>query len=214
MSGKVEGTIVLDGLIEGRLPDDETEAKLREWVRFAEGLKLPFHLETTDVGFSLLPDARPLSAKSLGDAPEHAISQALEQLLTAFPENTRARIFSTLRSFEYRKSEEVQSVYAVSADGIVNVHSRTLEARTTAPPESMSRKNIMMLGLIGLVAALALVGFASFFVDIPGLVSRLLERASPLRAEKIAVDANAFADFFTATPARSKPSSSAQRRSR
>jgi len=64
MSDKTEGTIVLDGLIEGRLPDDPSiEDKLEQWLEFVGQLGLRFNLEVTGSSFSLLPDSTPVRAK-------------------------------------------------------------------------------------------------------------------------------------------------------
>src|SRR5262245_11694000 len=116
MSGeKIEGTIVLDGLVQGRLPlgDDQIPQQLKQWVQFISGMGVRFNLEVRDAAFNLLPDNRATSAKPLGDPPEHALEQGLTQLADLFSGPERSQLFSTLRSSEFRPGEEVQTVYTI-----------------------------------------------------------------------------------------------------
>ena len=148
MADNVEGTIVLDGLIEGRFNDgDQTVEKLDGWVKFVQDtLGLSFTADASGDSFSMLPDNKPASAAKLAPDPQDAIRQALEQLIGALPEKDRATVFSTLRSSEYRKGEEVQSLYAVQADGTVVFESRTVDAKTVAPVEPLTTKEKVKIG--------------------------------------------------------------------
>src|SRR5262249_57303221 len=87
MSGeKIEGTIVLDGLVQGRLPltDDQVQERLKQWVQFVGRMAVRFNLEIPGAAFNLLPDNRATGAKPLGDPPEQALEQALGQLADLF----------------------------------------------------------------------------------------------------------------------------------
>src|SRR6185436_20015244 len=138
MSEKVEGTIVLDGLVQGRVPDDsDIQSQLEEWVRLVGKLGLVFNLEVRDGRFSLLPDNRPVPTKLLGDPPEHALEQAIQQLAEVFGAADRPHLFSTLRTSNYRKGEEVQTAFTI-VQGLLHLQSRTLPADTVAPPEPIS----------------------------------------------------------------------------
>ena len=103
MSDKVEGTVVLDGLLEGKLPPTPDAAdRLREWIRDVRSLGVRFSLDIEGGAFSILPENRPISVSAFGEAPADAIVNALNQLLKVFPVGQRGQLFSTLRSVEYR----------------------------------------------------------------------------------------------------------------
>jgi hypothetical protein len=199
MSGeKIEGTIVLDGLLQGRLPldDDNIAAQLRQWVEFVSGLGVHFNLEIRDAAFSLLPENKAVSVKPLGDAPEHSLEQAISQLADLFTGQQRSQLFSTLRSSEFRPGEEVQTVYTL-IDGKPQIQSRTLPANTTAPVEPLSTKEQIKLGVIGGVMALALLGIALLFPGVRAMFGQVADIVKPLDAAEIKVDLGPYAPYFT-----------------
>lgn len=198
MSEKLEGTVSLDGLVEGPLPDDPgIEDGLEGWKRAVEPLGLSFHLEIRGGTFSLLPPPRPVPAGPLGAAPHEGIRQALDRLLGLLPAGSRGRVFSTLRSAEYRKGEEVQTLYLIDAQGAVQARSRVVEAATTPAPSSLPLPARMRRAAVGLVAALAILGVTSLFVDLRGLFGEVADALRPADAGRIPVDADAFRAFFT-----------------
>jgi len=141
MSEKVEGTVVLDGLIEGKLPDEPgAEEVLRQWLDFAASLKLKFNLEMDGNSFSILADDKPIPAEDLGPRPEERIADALGQLVKAVAAQQGRRVFSTLRSTEYLPGCEVQTIYGLGPDGTVQRSERTLQAETTPPPRRLTRR--------------------------------------------------------------------------
>jgi hypothetical protein len=185
---KIEGTMVLEGLIQGRVPPiGDVADKLREWVTFVGNLGPRFNLEIRGNQFSLLPDDKPFSAVGLGAGAEHGMTQALEQLAGLFgPGPEKAQLFSTLRSSEYRKGLEVQTVYSI-ADGKVRIQSRSVEADTTAPPEPIDAKQKLKMGLVGFGMAVVLLGAAMLIPDIRELVWQVFDTStfnvSDLKAE-------------------------------
>lgn len=191
MTKKVQGTITLDGLVEGRLGEDEAAARLREWVEFVGQLGLRFNLDVNGGQFSMLPDDAPKSTANLGDVPERSIADALEQLVTALPEDVRPHVFSTLRSAEYRPGEEVQSIYGIGVDGKVDVQRRVVDAQTVAPPEPIDLKTKIRMGLSGLVVALAILGIASFFVDFGDLWGQTMETITPMSPDEMNIEMTA-----------------------
>ena len=199
MSEHVEGTIVLDGLVEGRLPDgDDLRDKLAEWETFVtDELGLKLTLDTSATAFSLLPDNEPVPVTELGPDPQDTIRQALERLLALLPTELRANVFSTLRSSEYRKGQEVQSLYAVKPDGSVDVAKRTGDADTVAPPEKLSWKAYAKQAVIGLVLAAALLGASYLFPPTRKLWTRVDQTLTPTDANKVAIDNTVFDPFFT-----------------
>jgi len=197
MNRHVEGTMELNGLIEGPLPDDAgAEDRLRDWVRGMREMGVVFHLEVTSGAFSLLPSNDPWPSQPLGDVPHESLSQALEQLLEPFPAELARRVTSTLRSSEYRKGEEVQTVY-LNDGGTIRREQRTVAAETEAPPQPISPKEIARTLAIGAVVAAALLGITSLFVDVPGLARQLIGTVRPIRADDIEIDVSAYGAFFT-----------------
>src|SRR5690242_13291091 len=93
---KIEGTMVLEGLIQGRIPPmGDLAAKLREWVTFVGNLGPRFNLEVRGNQFSLLPDDKPFSTAGLGAGAEHGMTQVLEQLAGLYgPGPERSQLFS------------------------------------------------------------------------------------------------------------------------
>jgi hypothetical protein len=194
---KIEGTIVLEGLIQGRLPDeDEATESLRQWVRFMAKLGLAFNLETRNAAFSLLPDNRAASAAALDDSPEHTLRQALEQLVASVPEQHRGQMFSTLRATYYRPGEEVQSVFAI-VDGKVRVESRAVDAHTTPPPEPLSNRERIKLGAIGALIAVVLLGVAMLFPGVRAMFGQVAEMVRPFNVDEIAVDLGPYKSYFS-----------------
>lgn len=197
MKEKIEGTIVLDGLVEGRFADDpEAEDKLRKWVRFMSEMGVGFSLDWMGASFSLLPDEGANPTQQLGSLPHDAIRQALDQLLELLPTDQRGGVFSTLRSAEYRKDEEVQAIYAVGPDGKTQVETRTVDADTVAPPQPISTGDrVKSLGL-GLLVAAALLGITSLFVDLRGLFGEFMGSITPVEPQAVQVDLGDMKDFL------------------
>jgi len=197
MSEKIEGTVVLDGLIEGRVPDtDDAQVSLRQWVSFAGSLGLRFNLEIDGSALSLLADNRPLRADDLRGSPSKLIADTLGQLLKTFPAEERPHLFSTLRSIEYRRGLEVRTLYVVAPNGTIDVRQETVEAATTPPPQPMSRRQKARLAIIGLGTALAVFALSALFVDYRAVVSNLADALRPFDAEKVDVDAQVFRKYF------------------
>ena len=200
MQEKIEGTITLDGLVEGRFTgDDEVEERLRQWVSFVGELGLRFNLDVSGNAFSLLPDNRPVPTAKLGPDPDQALRQALEQLIAALPAEDRPRVFSTLRSAEVRKGQEVQSLYAAAPDGSVQVESRSVEVKTIAPPQPVSTKQRVKLGLIGLLLAAVMIGIAFLFPPVREKFAEFIGAIGPVTASDLTVDAAAYEPYFTVT---------------
>jgi hypothetical protein len=198
-SEKVEGTIVLDGLVQGRLPDDgDIRPRLEEWVQLVGKLGLIFNLEVRDGRFSLLPDNRSVPTKALGDPPEHALEQAMQQLAEVFDADERPHLFSTLRTSHYRKGEEVQTVFTI-VQGLLHLQSRTLPADTVAPPEPISTKEQIKLAVIGSVIALAVLGIALLFPGVRAMFGQIADVVKPLDTKEFTVELGPYSEFISCT---------------
>jgi hypothetical protein len=195
---KTEGTLILDGLIEGRLPAlPGAEDKLRAWVHFARHAGLDFNLNLDGGSFSLLADNSPRPAKKFSPEPSEIISSALSEMLKTIPPADRGKISSTLRSIEYRPHQEVQTLYPITPDGAVAPRQRIIEAHTHAPPPPLTTRERLRMGLFGLAAAIAVIAISALFVDYSKLWHEIRAEVSTPRADQIQIDNSIFADYFT-----------------
>jgi hypothetical protein len=197
MSEKVEGTVVLDGLLEGPLASGQVEEGLREWTAQAAGEGLRFSLAIDGGTFNLLAINRPVPAAELGPDVGARIERAIRDLRKLLPPESLKGLFSTLRSTEYRKGQEVQTLYVIAPDGALHRGQRIVEAETAAPPPPVTRKDKLKMAGTGVVVALLTLAVSSIFIDYRGMVRSLTERFTPLNPEAIKVDTGPFAAFFT-----------------
>ena len=197
MSDKVEGTMILDGMIEGRSAAlAPLESKLREWRAFVEKVGLRFGLEFEGNSFSLLAENRPVDVRKLGERPAQVVVDALNELLKVLPPEDRRGVFSTVRSVEYRKGEEVQTLYAVGADGTVTSRERVVEAQTVAPEAPPSWREKLFMAGIGLGVAVLLLALSSLIVPYRALYDRFMASVWPLDVKGLSVEAGRFEKYF------------------
>ncbi len=198
MTDKTEGTIVLDGLLEGNLPaaHDGADA-MRAWIRSVHTMGLLFSLEVDGDRFSLLADPRAVSVDRLSTEPHERIAAVLDELLENFSPDERRGLLSTLRSMEYRPGVEVQTVYAIGADGAIDPRTRSVDAKTVKPPEPMSPRERVKLALMGLGVAAVLFGISAIFVDYGSLFDTVVDRIMPFDADSVAVETGSFGEYFT-----------------
>ena len=200
MSEKIEGTVVLDGMLEGRISETAgTQAKLVDWNRFAAAAGRRFNLEFDGSHFSLLAENAPGPVGALKGPPAEIITRTLNELLKALPLDERRGLFSTIRSLEYRKHLEVQTLYAVGPDGLITSRERTVQAKTTAGPERLTLRQKLALGGIGLGIALALFIVSALFVDYRAIFGHVVEGIRPIDAKELRVETERFKKYFTVT---------------
>lgn len=197
MNEKIEGAISLDGLLEGRIAGDSfTADDLQRWAQRAAERHLHFSVETEGNSFSVLGDRRSVDAADLGDDPARAVADALDELLDEMPPPTRTGAMSTLRSVEYRKGEEVQTLYVI-VGGRTDVRQRTVEAKTTAPVGPLTRKKKVRMALAGLAVALLVFLASSIFVDYRAMYTRIVDAVVPVSADELVVEAGPFGESFS-----------------
>lgn len=192
---KVEGTIVFDGLIQGKLTDESVGKQLQEWTTFVARLGPRFTLELRGGAFNLLPDTQPVSVRGLGDDPTESIRQVLDQLAGLFSGYERAQLFSTLRTSEYRPGREVQSVFTI-ASGQVGVQSRTVEAQTTPPPQPLTTKERMKVAGVGLLMAAVFIGVAMLFPGVRAMFGQLAENVTPFDTKEVTVELGPYSPWL------------------
>lgn len=198
MSEKVQGTIVIDGLIEGKCPDfGDIEDRLRQWKARAKAKGLDFSLEIEGRTFSVLADNRPISAADLGPDPADSVAELLRDLLVIFPPGQRASLVSSIRSIEYGQNVEIQTVYAIGPDGRIETRQRTVDAQTTAPPKPLTGSEKLKLAGLGLVAALLVFAVTAVFIDYGEVFSDLWDTVVPFDTDAVTVETGRFAKYFT-----------------
>jgi hypothetical protein len=198
MSDKIEGTVILDGLIQGKVPGlPGAEQRLRDWAQFARSAHLAFNLEIAGGTFGFLADQTPIAASDLGHDSAETIKAALIELLKIFPPGERPAIFSTLRGVEYRKGEEVQTLYIVGPDGSVLARGRTVSAQTVAAEGPLSLRERAIHIAVGAILLVCLLMASSLFIDYRGIFTSLRNQLRPIDAAHFPVDASLFEPYFT-----------------
>jgi len=198
MTEKIEGTLVIKGVAEGRIPArPDIENRLKEWVAFAASLNLRFHLELEGGSFSLLADSTPIQVEDVGADQTTRVADALREFLKVFTPDERRAVFSTIRSSEYRKGSEIQTLFNVGPDGDILVRERTAQAQTSAAPRQLTLKDKLRYGILGLGVALAIFAISAFFVDYGALFNRAVEQITPFRAGNLGIETGSFEPFLT-----------------
>jgi len=197
VSQNVEGTIHLDGLLEGRLPlTADVRRHMGEWKDFAQTHKLTFNLQFEGDAFSILADSAPRPVRELGDAPSETIRQVLDQFINLFPPDDRRKLISTIRSVEYRPGVEVQTLYVVAPSGAIEPRERTISVDTVAPPEPLPLRRKLLIAGVACLAALLVLAVTSFFVNYRLLFNAFVQGIVPLDLDKLVVEAPAFQTDF------------------
>ena len=190
MTQHTEGTVSLEGLIEGHLPPlPGSEDKLRQWVSTVRKLGLKFSLDTDGNRFSLLAVETPTSAEPLKPDPCESILNALNELMKIFPPEKRREVFSTLRSREYRQGVEVQTLYFVTGEGRFDIRRREVETDTTAPEAPLPVKHRLLYGLAGLAVVAAILALSSLVVPYGEIWERMTRSVKPVDVESMPVEA-------------------------
>lgn len=202
MNERIEGTIALDGLIEGKLPPEgELPEKLNEWVRFAGSVGLNFTLEIEGNSFSVLADPKPIDASKLAPDAGETVRECVDQLVQAFPAPQRPNLFSTLRSSEWRPGREVQAIYAIGPDGRVQITERTVDMQTVAPAAPLSLLQRVKLGMIGVAIAAVVIFASTFVIDYGPILDGLRNATEKVSPENTAIDHGPFEPYLRITDA-------------
>lgn len=198
MSEKIQGTIIIDGLVEGRSQElSEVTPRVRQWIEKARTKGLHLSLDIDGATFSVLADNRPLSSAGLGEDAAKAIADMLGELVAIFPLSVRTGLTSSIRSVEYGRNVEVQTVYAVNALGEIETRQRTVDTQTTAPAEPLTKRQIIKFAAIGLVMAAVVFGISAIFLDYGEIFDRLGGTTASLDTKALPIDKGSFADYFT-----------------
>ena len=188
-------TATLDGLIEGPVPPiPDGEKRLQQWVEFVRTNEMPFQLSVDGGSFSLLPDHEPLSLGEKDDLRDR-LQQAVEQLIRIFPDDLRGRVFSTVRSTEFRQGKKIESLYVVTRQG---VDVRTRQVAWSADERSTSSLRGLPWASISAGMAFLLVALivSLFLVDYRQVIRGWLAPYTRVDAERYEVDASVLSPYI------------------
>ena len=186
----VVGTFRLDGMLQGPIPPDA--GALETWAMTAKRQGLHFHLSSDGSAFSIVADpaiekVSRLQGKDLGVL----LQEALVALLSLLPREVRNRVYSTVRSEEFRQGEAVQSLFGVALDGSVTSEQRVQSIATEAPAAEISVAALRKAVIPALMVLLVGLFVSSFFVDYEGMISSARDRVVPLSVEEVILDQSA-----------------------
>jgi len=203
MSGQrinTPGTFFTDGMVQGKLPPlPDFKSDLEDWARLAKSQELEFKLEIEGGNFSLLADNRIRPVQNVPGGLDDGLPTLLAKLLDLFPKSARGALFSTIRSVEYRKGEEAQTVYAIVAGGDLDVRQRIVKSDSAAEPESLMTPKRLALAAIAVAATLLILQLI-LPGGLGGLFTRAKQNALPAKPDEIKIDASAYLGYFTARP--------------
>ncbi len=200
MSKKIVGTIILDGIIEGKIENNKINSLLIEWIDFARSNNLKFYLETSGNSFSIPADNNPINLIDFkGDFKgdfSSLIKNVIEELVKIFPDNYKSKIFSTIRSTEYKQNLEIQSLYNISNNGLIDIRTREIETNTLEQEKPLTLKSKIIVSSFGVLVFIILILISSLFVDYKSFMTNLKKEVIPLNVENIIID-NEFRNFLT-----------------
>ncbi|MCP4180113.1 MAG: hypothetical protein GY756_20305 [bacterium] len=195
MSKKIVGTVILDGIIEGKIENNKINSLLIEWIDFARSNNLKFYLETSGNSFSILADNNPINLMDFTGDFSSLINNVIEELIKIFPDNSKNKIFSTIRSTEYEQNLEIQSLYNISNNGLIDIQTREIETNTIEQEKPLTLKNKIIISSFGVFAFITLILISSLFVDYKSFMTNLKKEVIPLNVENIIID-NGFSSFL------------------
>ena len=195
----IEGTFVLEGILEGQLEAPNAEARLQEWISLLASMGLTATLQVDGTHFTVFADQAQTQTVRIGGDPAENLRSTLAQLVSAIGPVTQHELYSTLRSVETRAGSQVRTVYALSSTDEVEIQQDRVGATTQAASKSLGWQGHAKTAGITLVILAALLGIASLFVDIPGAIRGVWERVAPIDVEALAVEHGDLAPYVEIT---------------
>lgn len=136
-----EGRCVVEGLVEGPLPDDGSLVEfLRTWERERHDEGFDFQVTIDGGRFDIHAHDVEVPAPEVGRDPVDVLADALRALIEALPGARRAEVHSTLRAAVYGRGTARRTLFAVRTPGVLEVVEDRALAETVAPePPDLSR---------------------------------------------------------------------------
>ncbi len=193
----LEDTYVLEGLVQGPLPTrDGARQKLELLGR--QSPHLSFEIDGGQ--FSLLADEKAHDSRAFQPRPLTAvICDFLEQILQLLEPQDRVRVFSTLRSREYRPNTEQQTVYLVTPEGNISAQSRDTPAEVALRPLPATRKKKLLIAAASFGILALAVAVSTIFIDYKRLFGRAITNIRGTNLSDITVDASALDGYLIVT---------------
>lgn len=127
MKKPIEGTFVLEGIIEGKI--FSVDNTIDDWIKLASKTGLNFEVEINNNNFNLYPSPNVYYAENFSDEPEILIKHLLSELLKNLGETEN--IFSSLRSRQYLDQKERQTLFLVNENTLeVLIQQRDADVQT------------------------------------------------------------------------------------
>ncbi len=193
---KVEGTFIIDGLLEGRLFSDEDVSYIETFVHNAKKDGLFFHLAVNGNRFSVLPEQGVVKLPPSRISAEEIVCEHLNRLLEHFTAAESSQWMSTLRTIEYACGFEKQSLYGIGHDGKVQPVNRSVAVDTIPSAKPLSLREKLRIIAISLAVLLVLFGISLFFVPYKKLAARIIENIMPYNTELLVIETGPFSDYF------------------
>lgn len=194
---KLEGTFVLEGLIEGTLPDEALVSELRAWESQVRNARLPLTVQVDSGRFNVLPEMQAGKVAALSASLRDVIVPLLEQLIEIIPPGWRVGLVSTLRSREYLANEEEQTLYVFDQAGMILVEQRRVDARTVKPAPPMTTREKIMVGVSTVGVLCIILAILMYFFDMKSWFQEARDSLVPYSAKEIQLDAKPFASWMT-----------------
>ncbi|MCP4379159.1 MAG: hypothetical protein GY794_23685 [bacterium] len=193
---KLEGTFVLEGLIEGTLPDESLVSKLRAWEHQVRNAKLPLTVQVDSGRFNVLPEMRAGKVVSLSGSLRDVIVPLLEQLMEIIPPGWRVGMVSTLRSREYLTNEEEQTLYVFDQTGMILVEQRRVDVQTLKPTPPLTTREKIMIGVSSVGVLCIILVILMYFFDMKSWFQEARDSLVPYNAGEIRLDAEPFESWM------------------
>jgi hypothetical protein len=193
---KLEGTFVLEGLIEGTLPDESLVKKLLSWEQQVRNAKLPLTVQVESGQFNVLPEMRAGKVAALSASVRDVIVPLLEQLMEIIPPGWRVGMVSTLRSREYLANEEEQTLYVFDQTGMILVEQRRVDTQTTKPAPPLAPREKIMIGVSCIGVLCIILAVLMYFFDMKSWFQDARDSLVPYSAKEIKLDAEPFAAWM------------------
>jgi hypothetical protein len=193
----LEDTYVLEGLVQGPLPHGAGSVERLEQLA-RQSPHLSFQMDGGQ--FSLLADEKVHDSRKFQPRTiTSVVCESLEQMMELLEPHDRAKVFSTLRSREYRPNTEHQTVYLVTPEGDISAQSRDTNAAVDRRPEPPTRKEKLMMVAAGAGVLALVLAVSTIFIDYKQLLGRAVTNIRGTGLADVKVDASALNGYLVVT---------------
>lgn len=193
---KIEGTFIIDGLLEGVLIAEEDFSHIQNFVAKAKKQNIIFYPSVDGSRFSLLPEQHPVKLPPNAISAEMILCELLDQLMANFTAAECSQWSSTLRSTEYDTGYEKQTLYGIGNDCKIQPITRSVKANTTSPARPLNSSEKAKIAVFATIAILIIFGISLVFVPYKKLTSRVIENIMPYKLEQLKIQMSNYQNYF------------------